>query len=269
MKFLNNVYALFFIGVWIQTLAIVGHFYIDGSELGSYFFLQHNVSENLVKIFENIFSSLMILSLVLYSFKRKSYLLIFPFIGVLVLGVGPLLGRGELLYQLSMGEQSAKLGLVLGLIFLGLDKKHFAQLSLKIGIGLTFIIHGIKCFYSPPNFLDYLLDFFEKLNWSSISNEQAQKVLLWIGILDLFVGTLGVLKNYRTVWLYMIVWGGLTSFERFFYQGLFGIIPMFIRSAHFIVPMILYMEIKKENVNEDKIYPFFNPFTFLFRKSIR
>lgn len=130
-------------------------------------------------------------------------------------------------------------------------------LLLKLATAITFICHGLYAvgyYPQPGTFMEMTV---EITGWH---DETASRFLKIMGVLDFIVaGLLFVPKAARAALLYMIGWGFLTALARIWtnfdfdnigghlHQTAFAFV---YRIGHFLVPLGLWLYLKKENVSE-------------------
>jgi len=102
---------------------------------------------------------------------------------------------------------------------------------LRIGIAATFIGHGTFAFYVNPSWVKYL----ETVGFSATS---AVEIMPVIGVIDIMVGMIVLIKPFRIIILYAFIWTFLTALIR----PLSGeSIWMFVeRGSNFAAPLALY-----------------------------
>jgi len=131
------------------------------------------------------------------------------------------------------------------LYFLIEGKEKLGIYLLKWAIGLTFIFHGIKALDYNPLFIDYLMEGFEGLLGVSIPESTARQYLVVIGAMDIILGVSALFRCPPWVYLYMALWGGLTAWFRVYFHGDLGILPMFVRFNHLLIPIYLGFYLRK------------------------
>jgi len=78
---------------------------------------------------------------------------------------------------------------------------------LRIGVFLTFVGHGIFAINGKPNWIPYL-------EVIGIQFEIAQKLIVYIGYLDLIVASFILFKPYRPVIIWAVIWTFSTALIR-------------------------------------------------------
>ena len=78
---------------------------------------------------------------------------------------------------------------------------------LQIGVAATFFCHGWLAFFFNPNWLPYLLSV-------GLSVESAEMVMPLIGAIDILLALMILIRPYRYVLFYCIVWAFATALIR-------------------------------------------------------
>ncbi len=112
-----------------------------------------------------------------------------------------------------------------------------AKWFLRIGIASVFILHGLTSLYSGGDeWTSWIMAF---TGWGQ---EAASRALFAVGLLDLFVGLVVLLKPIRVVLLWATVWTFWTAFMTMlsFTGGSFGEYEEFIeKTPNWIMPLAL------------------------------
>ncbi len=119
---------------------------------------------------------------------------------------------------------------------------------LKWAVGITFIAHGVKAWLYDPLFIDYLMAGLDGIFGITINEVTAGQLLRLIGVVDIFFGALALFKFPYWIYFYMAFWGGLTACYRIYFHGDFGILPMFVRINHLLIPLYLGLYFKQPRV---------------------
>ncbi|MCA8912509.1 MAG: hypothetical protein KDB82_12455 [Planctomycetes bacterium] len=112
---------------------------------------------------------------------------------------------------------------------------------LRVGVGATFIAHGIEALLTRAQFIDYLIGGAWKLLQIDLPEGAARGILLTIGVVDVLVGA-GVMlpKRWRVLALWLAFWGLLTASVRVLYLGWGNWPEMLIRVTNGAVPLTLF-----------------------------
>ncbi|MDY7396047.1 hypothetical protein UMM65_12410 [Aureibaculum sp. 2210JD6-5] len=112
---------------------------------------------------------------------------------------------------------------------------------LRIAISMTFLGHGIFAIKSNPNWIKYL-------EFVGFSIENAEKVIVIIGVIDVLVAITILLKPYK----YVILWAFLWTFSTALVRPLAGeSIWQFVeRASNWAVPLTLFFLINMRSKNQ-------------------
>jgi hypothetical protein len=111
--------------------------------------------------------------------------------------------------------------------------------GIQLSIFLIFLSHGIGCFLKNALYIDYIIGFVGDYTPFSIKQYQAEQLLNIIGIIDVVVAVLVLLKPSKNLLYWLIFWGLLTSLLRIVDAGIFNYIEFLIRTPHFGLPIAL------------------------------
>ncbi|WP_034040919.1 hypothetical protein [Wocania ichthyoenteri] len=108
--------------------------------------------------------------------------------------------------------------------------------TLRIGVFMTFLGHGIFAIQGNPNWIKYLETVY-------IPTEIAQSLITYIGCLDIVVAIFVLLKPYKQIVIWAIFWCFLTALIRpISGESIWAFIE---RGANFMAPLALYYIIKE------------------------
>jgi hypothetical protein len=112
-------------------------------------------------------------------------------------------------------------------------------LAIQFSIFLIFLSHGIGCFLKNGVYIDYILGFFNDFTTISMKQKDAEQLLNIIGVVDVAVAVLVLIKasNYLLYWL--IFWGFLTAMLRVLDASILNYVEFLIRVPHFGLPLVL------------------------------
>lgn len=111
--------------------------------------------------------------------------------------------------------------------------------GIQLSIFLIFMSHGIGCFLKNALYIDYIIGFVGDYTPFSIKQYQAEQLLNIIGIIDVIVAVLVLLKPSKSLLYWLIFWGFLTSLLRIVDAGIFNYTEFLIRAPHFGLPIAM------------------------------
>ena len=126
----------------------------------------------------------------------------------------------------------------------GFKRKAFiltGETILRVGIAVTFFMHGLEAFFHNPHFIDLIL--LTDMNHFHLGLKQAaaEDVLTIIGIVDIVIAVAIVCGRYRSIALWMAFWGILTAFSRVTALGWGKYPEILLRAAHAGAPLALFV----------------------------
>jgi hypothetical protein len=111
--------------------------------------------------------------------------------------------------------------------------------GIQLSIFLIFMSHGIGCFLKNALYIDYIIGFVGDYTPFSIKQYQAEQLLNIIGIIDVVVAVLVLVKPSKNLLYWLIFWGLLTSLLRIVDAGIFNYTEFLIRTPHFGLPIAM------------------------------
>ncbi len=232
------ILTLFLQGIALGLLALIYE-----TPLGSFLFLNLNLSEKLAYGIDDVLGVLLLILSTLFLFWRKLPILLYMAFSFFIFGLFQTIMGGEHHSSLTLLAHATRYVTPIAFYFI-LKDFNKGIILLKIGISITFLAHGIEALLKNPVFLDYLLYAYKNFN---LTESCASYILLAIGIMDIILAILAIYLNNRWVYFYMVFWGFLTASYRVFYEGNPGLISLFIRSNHFLVPLFLGIQSVKQS----------------------
>ena len=110
---------------------------------------------------------------------------------------------------------------------------------LRIGIAVVFVIHGLEALWLHPQFLDLIIGSAEQVFGVRVSESQAGILLRIIGVVDLLVALLLLIRPWPVLLGWICFWGLITALSRPLSLG-FGSYPeVLLRSSHILAPIAL------------------------------
>lgn len=111
----------------------------------------------------------------------------------------------------------------------------------RVSLFLIFFVHGLGCVWMHPGYIDYLIGTGATFTGSFIKQSVAESILLIIGMIDIVIAILVLIKPFRFLLLWMVIWGFLTSLLRIIDAGVFNYAEFLIRIPHFILPLVCFI----------------------------
>jgi hypothetical protein len=124
---------------------------------------------------------------------------------------------------------------------------------LKVSLFVIFFVHGLSCFLMHPVFIDYIIGLSEFFTNNYIKQSTAETILIIIGIIDVAIAFLILIKPLKWVLIWMIIWGFLTSFLRIVDGSIFNYTEFLIRMPHFIIPLVYLMLLQQKHLQNNSL----------------
>lgn len=114
-------------------------------------------------------------------------------------------------------------------------------LAIQFSIFLIFLSHGIGCFLKNGIYIDYILGFFRDYTSVSMKQNDAELLLNIIGVVDVIVAVLVLIKPFKYLLYWLIFWGLLTALLRILDASILNYVEFLIRVPHFGLPLALLL----------------------------
>lgn len=219
-----------------------------GSALGTFLFLNMNMGESSTFLLEKVLALVMVGLVSALLIDRLPNGIIFIGFYFLIETLMVWVNGGKAHSNFSIFTHMARYLTPFAIYAFMKGRENLGITIIKLAIGFTFIFHGVKALQYNPLFIDYLMEGAEGLFGVSLTESQAKPVLLVIGGMDIILGILALFKCPPWVFFYMAFWGGITAWFRVYFHGELGILPMFVRINHLLIPLYLGFYLKKNKV---------------------
>lgn len=113
--------------------------------------------------------------------------------------------------------------------------------GIQFSIFLIFMSHGIGCFLKNSLYVDYIIGFVGDYTPFSIRQRGAEQLLIIIGIIDVVVAVLVLIKPFKYLLYWLIFWGFLTSLLRIVDASILNYVEFLMRVPHFGLPLVLLL----------------------------
>ncbi len=129
------------------------------------------------------------------------------------------------------------------------DRRAVAKWALRVGIALTFAIHGWEAYQLHPGFIDFLLAADLRLFGLGLEQQGAELLLRLIGALDVVLAALVLTgRDFRPVLAWAAVWGVVTALSRVVQGGEGAAHMALIRAANGGLPLVLLLLTERPNL---------------------
>ncbi len=239
--FLFVIFAMTVLGQALDT------FYY-GSAFGSTLFLNLDLSEWFSVKIEQVLSVLSIILLPTMMFPVFKITSVFYFFWFLIVSFSIYVQHATFGYSYVLIGHGARIIFPLGVFYLLYNSNNKkGEMILKLGISLTFLGHGISAVSYHPEFLDYIITFSDEFLNYDISYELSKTLLIIIGVIDIVLALLVLIKSNKIVWGYMAIWGFIVSYWRVIYFSEGGIYAFLVRAPFWGIPLFFILRDYKFN----------------------
>ncbi len=226
------------------------------TSVNSILFMNIGLSDGAANFLEQVLLFILIASFPAYIIGKKKIFLWYMSLWSLALPVSTFFLHSNFGYQFALFSQFARVALPLSLLLLdNLKGRDDWALILRIGIAATFFGHGLEALSLHPKFLDFLMDFSEVYLGFELLQNHAYTILYVIGVIDLAVALLALVTRFNMIFLYMALWGLITAICRITYFEGSGIMPFMVRSAHWVIPLVLFLYFRNKLIDGTQVGP--------------
>jgi len=220
-----------------------------GSGLGTYFFLEMGYTHPQVAPFERM-AAYALFAFALAALVRPHWVIVLP-IAVIVTaeacaqyfnGGFPFAEWVIFAHALRFGAPWA----LLVLFFAPLGKwigpanhLHATGWVLRIAIATVFAVHGTEAFLQHPRFIDYIIGTTHNFTGHYLAESTVVQIMRVIGVVDIIVAILVIVKPHPAVLYWMAFWGLITALSRVTTFGVDHHPEVWMRTAHFLAPIAL------------------------------
>lgn len=225
-----------------------------GAVISSVLVVENGFSESFSFWVEKSIALLLILCLIALFFKA-SYKPALWFITFFLLGYALLsyFNGGKAFIELSLLSAISKWWLpILTLYATTCYYRQQVSLSrwfvsaIQFSIFMIFMAHGMGCFLNNGLYIDYIIGFVRDYTAFSINQQQAEQLLTIIGIVDVVVAILVLIKPFKPILYWIIFWGFLTALLRIVDASVLNYAEFLMRVPHFGLPLVLLIILKQK-----------------------
>lgn len=108
---------------------------------------------------------------------------------------------------------------------------------LRVAIAIVFAVHGTEALLEHPRFIDYILGTTHNFTGHFLAESTAVGIMKVIGVVDIVVAVLVLVRPHPAVLYWLAFWGLLTALARVTTFGLDHHHEVFVRSAHVLAPL--------------------------------
>lgn len=218
-----------------------------GAVISSVLVVENGYSESFAFWVEKSVAMLLLICLIGIFFKL-TYKLCLYIITVFLIGYAFLnyLNGGKAFLEITLVSAISKWWLPI-LTFYAIScyykqKLHFSSwflFAVQLSIFLIFMAHGIGCLLKNALYIDYILGLVGDYTSFSMKQNQAEQLLNIIGVIDVVVAILVLIKPFKTLIYWLIFWGFLTSLLRIVDASILNYTEFLMRVPHFGLPIVM------------------------------
>lgn len=240
---------------WLLRLAVLGYAIGMvsavqrklGSGLGTYFFLEWGFTHPQVAPVERL-AAWLLLALAIAALLRPHWALALPIALLVTLEAAaqyfnagfPFSQWTLYAHALRYGAPAALAVLYIGLLSrsLGPDR-HLGLIGwlLRAAMATVFTVHGVEALMKHPRFIDYIIGTAYNFTGHFLSEAATIQIMRAIGIVDILVAVLVLVRPRPAVLYWMAFWGLITALARVTTFGVGHHHEVLVRSAHFLAPL--------------------------------
>ncbi|MBK1879852.1 hypothetical protein [Pelagicoccus mobilis] len=235
----------------LTCIAYAWGIYNYSCKVFSYLWAELECAESLADTVESLMIGGLLLSAVCVWFERLRWFALLGMIALVIEMLAETLVPSAKYPYLYWAEWMLRYSTPVVLIML-LGSRQWSRrggvLLMRVAVACVFAAHGMKALYSDPQFLDLILVTARKVGFV-MSESAATGVVHLIGATDLlFAGIALFAKSKRLSWVLwaLAAWGIITALSRVSYGGVGNWYEVFARSSHCLVPIALWLHLRKE-----------------------
>jgi hypothetical protein len=111
---------------------------------------------------------------------------------------------------------------------------------LRIGLATVFFIHGLEALWLHPGFIDFIIATTRNVLGLTIREATAAQILKIIGVIDIIVALLILMRTWRPLLAWACFWGLLTALSRPLSYGVWSYPEVLVRSSHVVAALAIW-----------------------------
>ncbi len=256
---------------WILCSAILIHaigLWIVGfgsrqTHLGNFLFMVLEFPHGEAVLLERWFVSAFLLTAVL-AFVRPRWWTLVPIAGYILFEAWAGYFQGGYRFsELTLGAHALRWATPLAMIGLALPalsrtwQLAWTDWILRGAIATVFVVHGWECLQGYPLFADLIIGTSRNLLGIGIAEATAFRIMTVIGVLDLAVAAVILLRPHPSILLWAAFWGGLTALSRITSLGTGYYVEVLVRASHLLAPLaVLALRAESPAHRASALFPF-------------
>ena len=248
MRQQDKIRWVLWVGLLLQGLALLKIAYVDGTPIGTTLFMSWGWAESTMLAVEHG-AAWVVLACVLLLARWRSFLCAAPIaIWFFLIAVATFTQGGTFGAPYALFAHSARYAFALLIVLFAHHPARGEQVARSV-IAITFFAHGLEAWALHPRFVDYIIAGFDNVLGFRIEQAVAEWMLRAIAVIDIVVALLVVLKRWKTVVVWMAIWGAATASSRMIQLGFAKWPATLLRAAHVAIPMALYLWWRRDTVD--------------------
>lgn len=241
---------------WLLRLAVLGYaigivfatLAKPGSGLGAYF-LEWGFTHPQTALVERMLAC-GLLALALAALIRPHWIVLLPIASLVALEAvaihlnagAPFAGLAPFAHALRYGAPIALTALYAAPLASRLGRERHLNATawfLRIAIATVFVTHGLEALMQHPKFVAYIVGTTRNFTGHALAEATAIQIMRGIGVLDIAVAVLLLVRPHPAVLYWMALWGLITALARVTTFGIGHHHEVLVRSAHFLAPLAM------------------------------
>lgn len=221
------------------------------TNFGNYMFMVLEIDHSKAFSIETIAISIFLFFTVINVFFTRFFILFPIFLYILFEAWAGYFQGGYIFSELTFGAQVLRYVAPLSVLVLATwpftnvlsDVKRTLVTSwiLRIGIAVVFITHGAECLLGSSQFVDLIIGSGNNLLGIRASETTALQIMKVIGIVDIIVAIVVLIKPNKPILMWAIFWALITALSRMTALGIGAYTEVLMRASHVLGPLAVYI----------------------------
>ncbi len=239
------------VGLVLQCAAVIHTAFVYYTPVNVWLFMERGLPEETARLVDRVAAGLLALCAASALCAPRLPALAFMSAWFIALSLGTWSAGGHELAWLAPANHAlrALAPIALWLLLPGkqgsgtrhVERRLVALWLLRLSAAATFAGHGLLSIRQHPPFIDLILGSTRRLADWTMSESTACGLLETIGVLDLAVAALILVRPLRYVPAYMACWGLISAASRVTERGLEAWPELLLRSMHWLAPLGLFL----------------------------
>jgi hypothetical protein len=222
----------------------------DGTSINAWLFLSAGLAHGEARLVERAAATLLLLLAIGAALRPRASLLLPIAVYLLLEAVAGWNQRGYPFSEWAPPAHAARFGLPLALLLVSAAARSgrspgFAAPAagwiLRLALASVFVIHGLEALRLHPWFVDLILSSGVNLAGLRLHESTAGHALHMIGVVDLVVALLLLIRPVPAILVWAAFWGAVTAWARVTAGGWGAYPDVLLRSGHVLGPVALLL----------------------------